>query len=66
MILVFTLVGLITGAAAMLPVLLAERRRRRTAEGHLALARAADPTEVLLRDLVTPRGAHYRPEAGER
>ena len=51
MILIATVVGIITGGAAALPVLLHERRRRRTAEGRLALAHAADPTAALLADV---------------
>ncbi|MFE3461332.1 hypothetical protein ACFXKD_27625 [Nocardiopsis aegyptia] len=46
MILIFTLVGIASGAAAMLPPWVWERRRRRLAEGRLALARAADPADA--------------------
>lgn len=60
MILIFNLVCLATGAAAMLPALVWERRRRRIAEGHLALARAADPTSALLADVRPVHGDHRR------
>ncbi|WP_160051452.1 hypothetical protein [Nocardiopsis sp. FR26] len=60
MILIATLVGIATGASAMLPALLHQHRRRRAAEGRLALARAADPTERLLADVRPVRGAHRR------
>jgi hypothetical protein len=66
MTLIALLVGIASGAVAMLPFVVHDRRRRRLAEGRLALARAADPTAQLVREVRAGRGAHRRPKsAGE-